>query len=127
MSVRVKRVYEPESPDDGRRVLVDRLWPRGVSKERADLFEWDKALAPSTELRSWYGHDPEKYAEFVTRYREELEHPEAAAAFDALKKLVAQGPVTLLTASKAVEISDAHVLAAFLTGKDPTNDAPSSD
>lgn len=119
MSVQVKRIYESESPHDGHRVLVDRLWPRGLSKERADPFEWDKDLAPSTELRTWYQHDPAKYAEFVERYRAELTDPAAARAFAALKKLVADGPVTLLTASKAVEISDAQVLASLLADDNP--------
>ncbi len=119
MTVRVKRVYEDEADGDGKRVLVDRLWPRGISKDRADLFEWCKDVAPSTELRTWYGHDREKYPEFVRRYREELAEPAAAAALADLRTLTEQGPVTLLTASKAEDISQAHVLAALLTDRDP--------
>ncbi|RDH10469.1 DUF488 family protein [Tsukamurella pulmonis] len=119
MTVRVKRVYEAEQSGDGARVLVDRLWPRGVSKDRADLSQWCKAIAPSTELRKWYEHDPAKYPGFVDRYRAELAEPEAAEAFRALQALVDEGPVTLLTASKAEDISHAHVLAALLTGRDP--------
>lgn len=119
MTVQVKRVYEAEEQTDGKRILVDRLWPRGVSKDRADLFEWCKEVAPSTELRKWYEHDPAKYAEFVARYRAELVEPEAAAAYDDLTKLTEQGQVTLLTASKAEGISQAHVLAALLNGQDP--------
>ncbi|WP_231855616.1 DUF488 domain-containing protein [Tsukamurella pseudospumae] len=119
MTVQVKRVYEAEEATDGKRVLVDRLWPRGVSKDRADLFEWCKEVAPSTELRRWYEHDPAKYPEFVSRYRAELAEPDAAAAYADLAKLVANGPVTLLTASKAEGISQAHVLAALLEERDP--------
>lgn len=112
--IRVRRVYEDPEPADGSRVLVDRLWPRGVSKERAHLDLWLRAVAPSTELRKWYGHDPERYAEFGQRYREELEDPERAEALGRLRELAAQGPVTLLTASKAVDISEAAVLEEVL-------------
>ncbi|MFD9828583.1 DUF488 domain-containing protein [Tsukamurella tyrosinosolvens] len=119
MTVRVKRVYEAEAAGDGERILVDRLWPRGISKDRADLALWCKEISPSTELRKWYEHDPAKYPEFVERYRAELAAPEAAAAFEALQARVDAGPVTLLTASKAEDISHAHVLAALLTGRDP--------
>lgn len=119
MTVRVKRVYEAEDAGDGARVLVDRLWPRGISKDRADLTQWCKAVSPSTELRKWYEHDPAKYPEFVAKYRAELAEPEAAAAFEALAGVAAEGPLTLLTASKAEDISHAHVLAALLTGHDP--------
>ncbi|MGZ9825428.1 DUF488 domain-containing protein [Tsukamurella ocularis] len=119
VAVRVKRVYETEAAGDGERILVDRLWPRGISKDRADLTQWCRAISPSTELRKWYEHDPAKYAEFVERYRAELAEPEAAAAFEGLQARVEAGPVTLLTASKAEDISHAHVLAALLTGRDP--------
>ncbi|CAM3281498.1 Type-5 uracil-DNA glycosylase [Tsukamurella hominis] len=119
MTVRVKRVYEAEAAGDGERILVDRLWPRGISKDRADLAQWCKEVSPSTELRKWYEHDPAKYPEFVERYRAELAEPEAAAAFEGLRARVDAGPVTLLTASKAEDISHAHVLAALLTGRDP--------
>jgi uracil-DNA glycosylase family 4 len=119
MTVRVKRVYEAEAEGDGERILVDRLWPRGISKDRADLTAWCKAVSPSTELRKWYEHDPAKYPEFVERYRAELAEPEAAAAYEGLAERTSRGPVTLLTASKAEDISHAHVLAALLTGRDP--------
>ena len=114
--VRVRRIYDPIEPDDGARVLVDRLWPRGVSKERADLHEWCKDVAPSTALRQWYGHDPEKFAEFARRYRAELEDPARAEALAALRTLVQQGPVTLLTAAKRSDISEATVLQDVLSG-----------
>ncbi len=113
--VRVRRVYDPPEPDDGQRVLVDRLWPRGLSKERADLDDWCKEIAPSTELRKWYGHDPERFAEFARRYRAELADPEHEAAFAHLRELADQGRVTLLTATKRSDISEAAVLADLLS------------
>lgn len=85
--VRVRRIYEEPAPDDGARVLVDRLWPRGVSKARAALDEWCKQVAPSTELCKWYGHDPKLFAEFGRRYRAELKEPERAAALAHLREL----------------------------------------
>lgn len=115
MDVQVKRIYEEESPDDGTRVLVDRLWPRGVSKERADLALWDKEVAPSTELRQWYGHDPDKYQEFKHKYIEELQSGPQQEAFQKLVELAKKGPLMLLTASKAVNISEAEVLKELLT------------
>lgn len=112
--VRVRRIYEEVSPDDGVRVLVDRLWPRGMSKERAQLDLWLKEIAPSTELRTWYGHDPEKFDEFTERYRAELDEVDRSAALVRLRKLADDGVVTLLTASKAVDISEAAVLGELL-------------
>ncbi|HEX6454716.1 MAG TPA: DUF488 family protein [Trebonia sp.] len=113
--VQVRRAYDPPEADDGQRVLVDRLWPRGLSKERAHLDEWCKEVAPSAELRQWYGHDPDRYDEFARRYRAELDEPERAAAFAKLRELAVHGPVTLLTASKRSDISEATVLAGLLT------------
>lgn len=115
--VRIKRVYENPDPGDGRRVLVDRIWPRGISKERADLAEWCKQVAPSTELRKWYAHDPAKFEEFTRRYHTELDEPERAEAFDHLKQLAKDGALTLLTASKRVDISEATVLAELLNAR----------
>ena len=112
--VRVKRIYDAAAESDGRRVLVDRVWPRGVSKDSAQLDLWCKDVAPSSELRKWYGHDPDKFAEFRTRYGKELE---AADAAEALADLAGtKGRLTLLTASKAVDISQAAVLAQLLAG-----------
>lgn len=111
---RAKRVYDDISPDDGTRVLVDRVWPRGVSKERAHLDEWLKAVAPSTALRSWYGHDPARFDEFVRRYEAELKEPEPAEAFAHLRSLAKRSRVTLLTATKELELSQAAVLAKLL-------------
>ena len=117
--VRVRRVYEEPQPDDGTRVLVDRLWPRGVSKARAALDEWCKDVAPSDELRKWYGHDPARFEEFARRYRLELEDPPRAAALAHLRDLARDRPVTLLTATKQTAISEAAVLAAVLTSSAP--------
>ena len=112
--VQVRRIYEDPRRDDGQRVLVDRIWPRGVSKERAHLDEWCKQIAPSTDLRTWYGHDPDKFDEFDRRYRAELEEPQRAMAFAHLRELAARGRLTLLTASKRSDISEATVLANLL-------------
>lgn len=112
--VKVRRVYDPVDADGGRRVLVDRLWPRGLSKERAHLDEWCKDISPSTELRKWYGHDPDRYDEFARRYRAELEDPTRADALDHLRDFAQHGRLTLLTATKHSEISEAAVLAEVL-------------
>lgn len=112
--IRVRRVYEPPAADDGYRVLVDRIWPRGVAKDRAHLDEWCKTVGPSPELRRWYGHDPAKYDEFAHRYRAELEEPERAEALEHLRAVAARATVTLLTASRRAEISQAAVLARVL-------------
>ena len=115
-NVRVRRVYAEPDPDDGTRVLVDRLWPRGVSKARAALDEWCKDVAPSDELRKWYRHDPSRFEEFARRYRAELEDPERAATLAQLRELASDGTVTLLTATKEPAISEAAVLASVLAG-----------
>ena len=114
MQVQIRRVYDPPQPDDGRRVLVDRLWPRGLSKERARLDDWCREIAPSTELRKWYDHDPDRYVEFARRYRAELDDPERAAAIAHLRELAGRGRLTLLTATKRSDISEAVVLADLL-------------
>ncbi|MFF2200203.1 DUF488 domain-containing protein [Streptomyces sp. NPDC058145] len=116
MSVRVRRIYEPPEADDGLRVLVDRLWPRGVSKDEAQVDEWPKGLTPSNELRKWF-HGPEgSFEEFRGRYEAELAAPEAAELLDGLRKPVREGRVTLLTASKKPEQSHASVLVELLRG-----------
>lgn len=112
--VRVRRVYEEPTPQDGARVLVDRIWPRGLSKEKADLEEWCKAVAPSTELRTWYGHDPARFEEFGRRYRAELKDPERAAALEHLREMARSRTVTLLTATRQADISEAVILADLL-------------
>ncbi|MEV5831363.1 DUF488 family protein [Spirillospora sp. NPDC052242] len=112
--VRVRRIYEPAAEEDGKRVLVDRVWPRGLSKDEARLDAWAKDVAPSTELRKWYGHEADRFPEFERRYRAELDEPERAAALDRLRDLAGRGTVTLLTATKDAERSQAAVLAALL-------------
>ncbi len=113
-TVKVGRPYDPRARRDGTRVLVDRIWPRGLSKEKADLDEWCKQVAPSTTLRRWYGHDPDRFAEFGRRYRSELTEPERAEALAHLRELAGKGALTLLTASKRDDISEATVLAELL-------------
>lgn len=113
--VTVARVYDDPANSTGARVLVDRVWPRGLSKERAHLDEWCKAVAPSSTLRSWYGHDPQRFAEFKRRYHDELAQPEPAAALEHLRELARGGTLTLLTATKDVRISQAAVLADLLS------------
>lgn len=112
--VRVRRVYDEPEDQDGIRVLVDRIWPRGMTKAKAQLSEWCKEVAPSTGLRKWYGHDPAKFEEFVRRYRAELEEPERADAMSHLLELADGHPVTLLTATKRPDISEAAVLAELM-------------
>lgn len=115
MPFQLKRIYDPASPDDGKRVLVDRLWPRGVSKERAALFEWQKDIAPSPALREWFCHKPELFDAFTAKYREELTRdPEKKVAVAALQDLSKEGMVTLLYAAKSPEINQAVVLKRYL-------------
>lgn len=114
--IRVRRVYEEPSPEDGARVLVDRVWPRGLRKDAARLDEWAKDVAPSTELRTWYHHDPAKFDEFRQRYTAELEQPGPREALSRLRTLAGDKPVTLLTATKDLDLSQAAVLAGLLRG-----------
>jgi uncharacterized protein YeaO (DUF488 family) len=113
-AVTVVRVYEDAAATGGTRVLVDRVWPRGVSKEAAHLDLWLKDVAPTTELRRWYGHDPARFEEFRRRYEAELAEPPAAEALRRLRDLAAEQPVVLVTATKDVPHSQAAVLAALL-------------
>lgn len=112
--LRRKRAYEPYSADDGYRVLVERLWPRGVSKAKAHLDAWAKEIAPSTELRQWYGHDPAKWQEFRKRYQAELSAPGQQHVLADLAERARHGTVTLVYASKAGDISNAAVLLELL-------------
>lgn len=111
----IRRIYDggAGAPDE-LRVLVDRLWPRGVARADAGLDEWMKDVAPSTELRRWYGHDPARFAEFARRYRAELGRPPAAAAVERLRDAARSRPVVLLTATRDVEHSGARVLLDHL-------------
>ena len=116
--VQLKRVYDEPASGDGYRVLVDRVWPRGLSHERAQLDEWLREVAPSTQLRTWYGHDPARFEEFERRYRAELTDGEPAAALAHLRGLLGdRGPagLTLLTATKRYDISQAAVLVEVLS------------
>ncbi len=112
MIVRIKRVYEASSSDDGKRILIDRLWPRGLTKEKAKIDVWLKNIAPSTALRKWFGHDPAKWAEFQQRYRQELDTNKAAV--DALREELKGGSATLVFGAKDEVHNDAVVLKAYL-------------
>lgn len=107
-----KRIYEPAEDSDGYRVLVDRLWPRGVSKERAQLDDWAKSIAPSTELRTWFAHDPAKFAEFSRRYIDELQHNTEAA--DIIAGWRKHAKVTLLYGARDETHNEAAVLQNYL-------------
>ncbi|HLT47955.1 MAG TPA: DUF488 family protein [Rubricoccaceae bacterium] len=111
--IRIKRAYDPPAPEDGVRVLVDRLWPRGLRKAEARIDWWARELAPSTELRTWFGHDPAKYEAFVRRYRDELAGSEA---LDRLRALADAGEtVTLVYAARDEAHNNAQALRALLT------------
>jgi uncharacterized protein YeaO (DUF488 family) len=112
--VQVRRVYEEPEPEDGTRVLVDRIWPRGLTRAKAALNEWCKDVAPSDELRKWYGHDSGRFEEFGRRYRVELQGPRQAEALSHLRGLAEDRRLTLLTGTRQPEISEAAVLAALL-------------
>ena len=108
MPVRIKRVYDEPAADDGTRILVDRLWPRGISREKAAFETWMKDVAPSSDLRKWFDHKPERWTEFQERYREELRgNPE----IEVLRKMAASGTVTLLYGSRNRQFNHAKVLA----------------
>jgi uncharacterized protein YeaO (DUF488 family) len=112
--VRVRRVYEEPEKSDGTRVLVDRIWPRGLTKAKAALDEWCKDVAPSDELRKWYSHDPDRFEEFGRRYQVELKEPGRAEALAHVRGLAKDRQLTLLTATRQPEISEAAVLAGLL-------------
>jgi uncharacterized protein YeaO (DUF488 family) len=117
LDVRAKRVYDPPESGDGTRVLIDRVWPRGVSRERAKLDDWARELAPSDELRRWFDHDPERFDEFRRRYRDELAHqPER---LEELRRRAGGGPVTILYAARDREHNNAVVLAELLREATP--------
>jgi uncharacterized protein YeaO (DUF488 family) len=112
--IRIRRAYESPEGKGGARILVDRLWPRGLKKDEARIDAWLKDLAPSDALRKWFGHDPERWTEFKRRYAEELRSPEAKAALSELKAFAKRGPVTLLYAAKDEEHNNALALKAHL-------------
>jgi uncharacterized protein YeaO (DUF488 family) len=115
MRIKIKRVYQRPDHTDGNRILVDRLWPRGLSKERAQVDIWLKDVAPSTELRKWFHHDPERWKEFQTRYKQELKSKKDELAI--LKEKLIEGPVTLLYGAKDEAHNEAVVLEAILRRK----------
>ncbi len=112
-SIRLKRAYEPPSVDDGMRILIDRLWPRGVRKDDAAIDEWMKDIAPSTELRKWFNHDPERWPEFQRRYTAEL--AQRTVELDRLREMARQGTVTLVYSAHDAEHNDAVVLKSLLS------------
>jgi uncharacterized protein YeaO (DUF488 family) len=115
--IRVKRIYEPKAADDGCRVLVDRVWPRGMTREAAAIDHWLKEIGPSTALRKWFGHRPERWAEFVRRYRAELRDAAAQPLLQELAAMAAAGPLTLLYSARDQEHNQALVLAQMLRAK----------
>lgn len=112
MKISIKRVYEEPNKDDGKRILIDRLWPRGLTKEKAKVDLWFKDIAPSTELRQWFGHDPTKWAEFQSRYTKELNSNSIKVT--ELKKEIAKSNTTLVYGAKDKEHNDAVVIKAYL-------------
>ena len=131
--IQLKRAYEPAATSDGYRVLVDRLWPRGLKKDTAHLDAWLKELAPSDELRKWFGHDPDRFTKFEERYERELRAPEARSLLDALAERATHETVTLVYAAHDEEHNNAVVLAheiersagARPVAKRPAKHAPS--
>lgn len=117
VAVKLKRAYDAASENDGKRILVDRVWPRGISKEKADLYEWFKEIGPSKELRQWFNHDPEKFEEFEKKYREELQNGEQKDAYDKLKEIQKEySTITLVFSAKDEKNNQAQVLKAMLEG-----------
>ena len=114
MPIRIKRIYERARTSDGSRILVDRLWPRGMAKSTAKIDEWMKELAPSNALRKWFGHKPERWQEFQKRYRNELRQPEKQELMHHVRSMARKGIATLLYAAKDKEHNNAKALAKFI-------------
>jgi len=112
MIIRIKRIYDPPSPDDGKRILVDRLWPRGIKKEDAKIDEWLKDIAPSDELRKWFSHDPLKWQEFKAKYKQELKGK--TELIERIRKEAKKGTVTLLFAAKDTKHNNACILKEII-------------
>jgi uncharacterized protein YeaO (DUF488 family) len=112
--VKTKRIYDPASPDDGRRILIDRLWPRGIKKEEAKIDEWLRDIAPSAELRKWFSHDPEKWQEFKNKYKKELKGKDKLELLEQLKKTAKKEKVTVLFSAKDIAHNNAVVLKELL-------------
>jgi uncharacterized protein YeaO (DUF488 family) len=113
--VKIKRIYEPAAPDDGFRVLVDRLWPRGLSKEKAKVDLWLKEVAPSDRLRKWYSHDPRKWNQFREEYFKELGHHQEKVR--SIMEKMKEGPVTMLFSSKEERLNNAAALKEYIEAK----------
>jgi len=113
--IKIKRIYDPPAAGDGFRILVDRLWPRGLSKEKAQVDLWMRDISPSNDLRKWYGHDPDKWAEFKKKYLGEIK--EKKEEFDLLRKRAKEGTVTFLFSSKEEKLNNAHALKEFVETK----------
>jgi uncharacterized protein YeaO (DUF488 family) len=120
-NIRLQRAYDEPTPDDGRRVLVDRVWPRGRSKEELRLDAWARDLGPSTRLRKWFGHDPARWSEFEERYHAELVEPDRARTLDALAAEARKGPVTLVYGARDREHNQAQVIGDELERRLATN------
>ncbi len=114
--LKIKRAYERKEAGDGKRILIDRLWPRGVRKDEAGIDEWLKELAPSTALRQWFGHDPKKWEEFKKRYRKELAAPESKRLLEEIARSAERRNVTLIYGAKDTEHSDVQVLKELIVG-----------
>ena len=114
-NVKLKRAYEPPASDDGTRVLIDRLWPHGISKKRAAIDQWMKDISPSTELRKWFGHDPARWDEFRRRYAKEVR--QNTDLLDQLRSLARHGPITLVYSAHDEEHNDAVELRELILGK----------
>lgn len=115
MTIKLKRIYEDKADRDGKRILVDRIWPRGISKEDANLYEWLKEIGPTKELRQWFNHDPEKYEEFKKKYNKELQSGEQKACYDKLKDIEKNNEIiTLVYAAKNEQYNQARVLKEML-------------
>jgi len=115
MTVKLKRAYDKAAKNDGKRILVDRVWPRGVSKEDADLYEWLKEVGPSKDLRQWFDHDPEKFEDFKNKYHKELQDGEQKASYDKLKEIQKEyKTITLVYAAKDEKNNQAQVLKEML-------------
>ncbi|MBK5199805.1 MAG: DUF488 domain-containing protein [Methyloceanibacter sp.] len=114
-NIKLKRAYEAPAPDDGMRILVDRLWPRGLSKQRAAIDQWMKDISPSTELRKWFGHDPSRWDEFRRRFAKEVhQHPEL---LEQLRSLARKGPITLVYSARDEAHNDAVELRHLILGR----------
>ena len=114
-NVKLKRAYEPRATEDGRRILVDRLWPRGVSKERAAIDQWMKDISPSTALRKWFGHEPDRWDEFRQRYAKEVR--QHVNLLEELRSLAREGPITLVYSAHDEERNDAAELRELILGR----------